>query len=369
MTKCVSTGEREWTEQHWTYRGAAPIALPGSAGQIGLAYPAYVFRRRFKLKYKCCSGADTRYLWVDGNYAYYIERAYDAAYPIVNVSLPLPIGGLLGELAWALGADVPIAQWWVDPNGPNGEKPGVDDSQEPNGVDRLVPVPEADCGHWVQIGERKIPWEELPPSEDTPGGGGSTTSGPTLDPGPEDERWKPTWEPRHKWPPEMNSCCTGIDPTPSLTVVQPPPPRVYAKGGSWFADLKITVSHPCGLKEEPIVTVRIYRHNHAEFVPKSGVKTTQTADGKGYDLDWSGEQVSPRTESGAGLKVLIHAVSKCEGVLDATYSVRRNWKAGEQVPAGGHGRWRCTATGQIDVLAGGQAFPACSGDWVYVGPE
>src|SRR5205809_963529 len=66
MTDCVSTGEREWTEAHWAYRGAAPVRVRGGAGQAAVASPSYIFRRQFRLKYKCCEGANTRFVWVDG---------------------------------------------------------------------------------------------------------------------------------------------------------------------------------------------------------------------------------------------------------------------------------------------------------------
>jgi hypothetical protein len=362
MPECQPTGERRWTQNQWEYLGAAPERVRGSVGQAAVASPTYVFRRKFEARYKCCPAPNELEVWQDGNYAYYLETNYDAAFPVYHLSVPLPIGGILGELAGALGADVTLADWWTDPKYPDGEKPGVADTQEPNGKDKMLKPPQADCGEKVTFADGTVqawPRPQTPPD----GSGGSTTPGGGVENPP-----RPIWRPRPKWPAEMDDCCKGRDPRPALEVVEPPSPAVYADGGSWFADLKIRVSHVCGLKGEPVITEWILRRRDKVFIPTPRAKVTPSPDGKGFDLEWSRVGVAPRTVFGAGLLVHIHAVSRCEGILDAKYTLRVKWKPGEKIPAAGSGRWQCLGTGEVVTLAGGDTLPACAGEWVWLGP-
>jgi hypothetical protein len=365
MPDCVSTGEREWTDPHWNYVGAGPFRVRGGAGQVQVASAAYVFRRKFKLQYKCCNGADTRYVWVDGNYAFYINWDYDSTFLVFHGSIPLPIGGILGEIAGAAGAEISIIDWWIDAKEANAYKPAVDDSQAPNGRDALVAVPSADCGHFVTVDGKKIPWKDLEGGGDD-GHGGVVVDPPPHDPGDPGDHWKPIWKPRRRWPKEMDGCCEGADPFPTLTVLQPPAPRVYKDRGSWYVDLKLLVSHKCGLKEQPVVKVYLFDRTHWMLSQRPVVTIRQVA-GDNWELEVDKGQIAAGSYWGAAFRVEVHAVSKCEGDLDATYTVRRQFAAGEKVPQGGSGQWECTTTGQIKTLSGQDTLPACAGDWIYLG--
>src|SRR5471032_935159 len=122
---CRSTGKRSDVSS-WVFVGAVPEDIVGAAGGgagVGVCQKiTCLWKRTFSLQYSCsCNGKTTDDVVVPGNVEYYKVTITDS-FPTISLSLGLPVPGVLGAIADALGVGIDLAHFWA----PGAEAPADD---------------------------------------------------------------------------------------------------------------------------------------------------------------------------------------------------------------------------------------------------
>lgn len=315
MPDCRPTGNERFTGP-WEYVGASAVevtASHGPMGQTGVAMKVmYVWRRPLEKEFTCCEGAQQVTVWAGGYYRVHTFEREPAGYPVLTLGAGLPLPGALGTIADVVGAGVDIAHWWIQPGGVDGEKP-ADPSEDVQGTDSLKEIhpPKATCGEYVEMpdGEREYPWQPA-------GGTAPPPPPPAYEPIPV--------QPRVPWRPADNNCCkdlTWLQRRPVLEIVRR---NIWQDGAHYKIDLLLHIKHQCGI--ESISHMEYFLvYPSGSPVPLSGLlpplhRRTTLPNGKGYAYEWENQQIPiPAAYSGGGFRVDVTAVSRCKGVLNATF--------------------------------------------------
>jgi hypothetical protein len=165
---CRSTGKRSDVSS-WVFVGAVPEDIVGAAGGgagVGVCQKiTCLWKRTFSLQYSCsCNGKTTDDVVVPGNVEYYKVTITDS-FPTISLSLGLPVPGVLGAIADALGVGIDLAHFWA----PGAEAavnaraaqdaPADSADATPGTKSKLKPAPVAVCGSVIDFGGGNVaPW-------------------------------------------------------------------------------------------------------------------------------------------------------------------------------------------------------------------